>query len=189
MNNLLHHLSEHTFRFYEPYLTLGVRNFPDETSWDIAALRASDPTIRIGPTTFVARLRDAYVSLLRFHWEPTTVDLIKLADMRGKFSFTLQTGTSIVWFKNKGIKGRPSHLMAEAHVERANTPSVPSAVLWKDATNEEVLAACLLLSNRRIAGPILIDRNLDSLNEIGALTSTLDIAMRWDEEHKQTVIT
>lgn len=185
--NIAHHLSEKTFRFYEPYLTLGVRNFPEETSWDVGTLRAQDPSIKIGPNTFVGRFRDAIVSLRRFSWD-TTVDVPKLISIAGLFVISLQPGTSVVWFKNRASRGRPLTLIAESRTHPLMQGVAPSPVLWKDITNEELEALTLLISNGRLHGPFLTSREIDSAYVIN-LTSSYNIAITWDAERGVTVIT
>lgn len=184
---LPHHLSESSFRIYEPFLTLGVRNFPDETSWDVGLLRQLNPDIKIGPATFVARFRDAVVSLRRFHWQ-TTVDVAKLISIAGKFSITIQPGTSILWFKHKGHQGRPMELKVDANVRAADGSASASFVPWKDATLEEIEALCLLITHNRLVGPYIVEQQFRQA-EMDHFATRWNVALTWDAERKVTVIT
>lgn len=194
MNNYIpagklpHHLSESTFRFYEPYLTLAVKNFPDETSWDVGELRRADPEIKIGPNTFVARFRDAIVSLRRFNW-PTTVNVAKLVSIAGQYTITLQAGTSIVWFKHRGHKGRPTNFITEGRAHPTGGQAAPSSVVpWRDATLAEIEALCLLINHGRLEGPFIVHLEL-SPEQVAYLTSRWNVAMMWDETQQATIVT
>lgn len=187
-NMLPHQLTEASFRLYEPFITLGVRNFPNETSWDVSDLRRTDESIKIGPNTFVARFRDAIISLRRFNWKPTTVDLEKLIRIAGTYSIALQPGTSVVWFKNRGHRGKPSALVAEARKHLAAQAASPSPVLWQDATLAEIEALCLLINNERLQGPFLVSNHLTDA-EVAHFASRYNVALTWHEEQKRMVIT
>lgn len=186
---LPHHLSQSTFRFYEPYLTLAVRNFPEETSWDVLDVARNNPKIRISPTTFAARFRDAIVSLTRFHWE-TTVDVAKLVEMRAANNYAIaqQSGTSIVWFRNRANKGRPSAYVAEARDDLSRQASPSGPVLWRDATARDLDALCYLLGSARLSGIYLLDKQLQN-DIVDALTTMYNVSITWDDEQKRTVIT
>lgn len=189
---ILHHISEASFRRFEPFLTLAVRKWPEETSWDVGALRESDPDIKIGPATFVARFRDAIVSLRRFSWSPTTVDLIKLnsEEMVGKYCLALQPGTNVVWFKHRAPKGRTpdwKHLADQVNQPEAPAQASARVVPFGDATPEELRALCLLISNGKLEGPFHIISRVDEVSA-GSLMATYNVNITWDERSERTII-
>lgn len=185
-----HHISEDSFRRFEPFLTLAVNRWPEETSWDVASLRATDPSVNISPMTFVARFRDAIVSLRRFNWE-STVDLAKLNNIAGTYCLALQAGTSVVWFKHRAPRGRTPDWKHLADKVSEVTPSygegAARVVPFKDATPEELRALCLLISNGKLAGPFHLQTRLDAVIT-ASLTATYNVAIEWDDRAQHTII-
>lgn len=180
-----HHISEESFRRFEPFLTLAVARWPEETSWDLSLMEHND--LKISPMTFVARFRDAIVSQRRFGWQ-STVDVAKLNSIAGLFCVSLQAGTSIVWFKHRVPVGRTpdwKHLAESGDVH--NAPGVPSVVPWKDATMEEIEALCLLLSAGKLIGPFILTQRLDDAFVV-RLQQRWNVAATWDETRKQTIL-
>ncbi len=181
---LPYHLSESCFRFYEPLIKLSVENYPSETHFDLDLFPVEE---RKAPTTFVARFRDSIISLKRFKWE-TTVNTEKLWSISGQFTIWWESGTQKVWFKQKRIAGRPSHLIGEARERGSLKESLPSLVLLKDMTEFEIRALCHLLNNKRIEGPFLVEGDIDSTIR-DQLMSTCDISIVYDKERNVSVIT
>lgn len=190
-SNVPHHLSESLFRYFEPNIALAVRNWPKETAFDLTMIPVAD---RFAASTFVARFRDAILSLKRFKWETTLIDLDKLWSMSGKFCIWIEPKTGVVWFKGKEKHQRPSHLIGEARQrakDHAEEVLRSGPVLQKDLTANELEAFCLLLSGKRIEGPIRVLGNLHELfpEDIDVYAASLDVAFTWDPKTNSTVIT
>lgn len=176
---------ESMFRRFEPLITIAVAAFPEETKFTVPDSMA--------PTTFVARFRDAFLSLKRFRWDEkgTTIDMKKLVDMNGKYLLSLDRDDQnkwIVWFRQKALRGQ-ARKMANFDSQATFTQTAQPNPPWTaPISDDELVALCRLLSSRRITGPFFI---LSPVNE--ALTSLLqeqyDVALRWDEEKKLTVVT
>lgn len=187
MNKIPHHLSEKLFRYFEPHIKLAVDNWPQETCFDLDLIPVAE---RYSPATFTGRFRDAIVSLKHFGWT-TYVNTEKLWSMSGAFCIWWEPGTQKVWMRARGRKERPTHFIGKARergsVDADGNPSA-SVVPWKDCTKSELASACLLIANRRIAGPILIEGPVSSEQQ-AHLGATCDIAFTWDEKRGVTVIT
>lgn len=185
---VLSNLSESSFRFYEPHLRKAVAAWPEETEFRGEHFR-TETGYPLSPNTFAARMRDAIVSLHRFGWE-TTIDTKKLWAIRGEFSVAFGADGQSVWFRRKGRRGRPSQLVTEARKEGA--PVLGDADLvrtpWEDATWAEIEAVCLLITTKRLTGPIFLSRALLSA-ECDNLLSRFDVGLTPDTAKNQTIIT
>lgn len=183
------HLTETLFRYFEGNIKLAVDNWPRETAFDLSLVPKAE---RYAPTTFVARMRDAIVSLKRFAWE-TSINVEKLWSMSGKYVIAYGPEVDTVWFREKGRHGRPTHLIGEARQREYKTfglspmsaeDVLESVVPLKDITFEELQAFSLLVANKRVPTPILMEGNISQ----GVLTN-LDIALTWDEKRNVTILT
>lgn len=169
-------LTEDMFRRYEPLLARAVTAFPAETSFTVPP--------DISPTTFVARFRDARFSFLKFGWPSTTVDRNKLISIQGKYTISLDPSSGLVWFRAKQRKGRPTEFITEATVSAL---SAASPVRWQDHTAEELRALCLLLSNKKLNGPIIISGQVDpKLTE--SLPLEFDVSLVYQSDTNETVV-
>lgn len=189
VNTIPHHLSESIFRHFEPHITLAVRNWPEETCFDLDLTPTGEK--KYSPATFVGRFRDSILSLQRFKWEPTTIDVAKLWTLSAEKAFTVwwEAGTSKIWFKHRRRPGRPSHLVGEARAlvgDRSFDPPPPSVVLHKDLTREELLSFCVLIANRRLEGPVRYEGRPPADDDAVRLW---DVAFTWDEGKNITIIT
>jgi hypothetical protein len=175
------HLTEGVFRTYERAIATAVRNWPTETCFTVPS--------GIAPTTFTARFRDAILSLKKYSWS-TSVDTTKFWSLTGKYVIARDEAGN-VWFRQRAPRGRELGYTSEARTRGAIDPVVsfsrPSVVPWTDSTQEEIAALCLLLHNRRLTGPFIIDGAVgDSLTS--SLEASLDVSLVYDQVLKQTVI-
>lgn len=176
---LPHQLTEDSFRRYEPFIKTSVARFPEETETPIPAGTA--------PTTFLARFRDAIVSLKRFQW-PTDVDCQKLWTISGQYTLSVDPSGRSVWFRIKHRAGRPTDLINEArqaipalNANLETTWSVPVP------TDSELTALCVLIHFNRIRGPIVLQARFPE--EIrDDLEATYNVAITDDEPGRRTVI-
>lgn len=177
---------EAMFRRYEPLMTIAVQRAPEETEF------ACPP--QLSPNTFIARFRDAFLSLKRFEWNRsptgTTIPMDKLRSLDGKFILHLNPLTNSVWFRAKQAGPREVHKIKAAW--RAGAPSSthgtqPQAP-WVDPTADEVEAIALLLHTRRLVGPFQLATQLPS-KTILSLQARYDIVLRWEEGQGTTTIT
>lgn len=179
------HLREHIFRGYEQYLAIAVSSWPQATSFTIPP--------NIASATFIANFRNAVQSLLRYSWN-TNIDVAKLRSIDNPrvFVINLDTTDNKVWFRSppkKEPRSFTSTVGTRAERETGHTSSSPSSLVpLRDWTGEELFAICLLLANRRIAGPILLDGKVDE-KVAESQMSLRDVAIVYDAERKQTVIT
>lgn len=177
------HLSERLFREYEPFIMRAVNAFPTETSFTVPANRS--------PATFLARFRDAILSVKAFKWQ-TTIDMDKLWRMSAERTFALRhgelNGTSVIWFGNRIRQGYPNGLLSEAREYTASNPARIGAVPLRDITEDELRAFVILLHGRHLAGswstPTAFPADL-----LTTLTSQYDVAIVRDENTGLTVIT
>lgn len=184
---ILSNLSEASFRFYEPFLKKAVDAWPEETEFRGDAFRTATG-YPLSPNTFAARMRDAIVSLYRYHWE-TTIDTSKLWSIRGEFSIAFGLDGQSVWFRRKGRRGRPSQMVTEAR-EKGEALVGDAEVVrapWKDTTPDEVRAVCLLITGGRMSGPVVLNQLL-SVDEVAFLSTNYDVAVTVDKEKGQTII-
>lgn len=188
-NNLPSHLSERTFRVYEPALTRAVAAFPSETSFPRENFRMENGSL-LSINTIVARFRDATVSLKRFRWE-TTVDCDKLWRITGEYMIAPDPSGTSVWFRNKQRRGRPSDLTAEARQRGAGTGAGPSTVMppttWQNWTEDEVRAVCLLINANRVTGPFVL-RGEVSPELVNTFEQTMNVSLTFDQERNETII-
>lgn len=193
MNTVPSHLSETLFRHFEPHIALALRNWPQETCFDLELIPIED---RYSPATFVGRFRDAILSLQRFKWDTKMIDVPKLWQLSAEKAFCIwwESGTSKVWFKQRRRAGRPTHLVGEAREFMADVgadPAPRSPVLLKDLTGNELESFCLLLSNKRIDGPVMAQGNLavTMAEDVATYSNTLDVSFIYDEKRNVTIIT
>lgn len=181
------HLTEVLFRYFEGNIKLAVDNWPRETAFDLTLVPVAE---RYAPTTFVARMRDAIVSLKRFAW-PTTINVEKLWSMSGKYVIAYGPEVNTIWFRVKGKHGRPTHMIGEAR-QRASVLAagvdpidvLESVVPLKDITSSELAALILLVGNKRIPSPILLEGNYATSSDL-----EFDVALTWDEKRNVTILT
>lgn len=174
-------LSEANFRRYESQLAAAVAAFPSETKLSVFE--------RTAPTTFVARMRSATLSLKRFGWY-STVDKVKLDSIAGQYTIAFDTKVSPpeVWFRIKHRAGRPSHLLNE--LPRSSVESTPTLVapqVWTAYTTEEVRSLCVLLHSSRLLGPVVLAGRVD-ISECNELEILYNVALTYDENKNQTVV-
>ena len=163
------------FRRYEPLLKTAVDAFPNETSFSVPD--------GISPTTFVARFRDARLSYLKFNWA-SNIDRDKLLSITGKYTISLDNSSGKVWFRQKQSRGRPSELISES---RTHTSNVPAVQRWDSHTPDELQAACLLITSRKLSGPIVIAGEVPS-DLILTLSTSFDVSLVYDSTKNETIL-
>ncbi len=183
-SNLPPQLSEATFRFYEPFINSAVKRWPEETQWHHDVMKNEEGKT-VSPHTFIARFRDALVSLKRFGWT-TYIDTNKLWSIAGKHCCAYGEDGS-VWFKERGRRGRPLDMVDEArkHNHPAAAPVVQS---WRTPSDDEVRALALLIDGGRLVGPFLLHTQLND-ETITALENEFNVAFVWDDLQKVTIVT
>ena len=193
--NIPSNLSENTYRLYEPHLLRALKRWPDETEFPVS-VQVSAEGKQLSPNTFAARMRDSVVSVLRFNWEgrdengqPTTFVLEKLRSIAGTFAVAFDpAGSGSVWFRARGIKGRPSALVQEQRSAGRLGQAVPDRSEWKNVTVGEVRSVCILIHHGRMEGPIIIDGTIEP-DFTATLESEYNVAITFDSHNNKTVIT
>lgn len=182
------HLSEGMFRLYEPHLNRAVTRFtdtpgsPQETEFGREVMRDKEGR-QLSGNTWVARFRDAIVSLKRFQWR-TDVDVEKLWRITGEYVLSLDPTTGSVWFRHKQRKGRPADYIEEAR----NRGLVRSQKVHKTWTVTEVDAVCALLHMKWVDGPFVLEGKV-GVDVVLQQETSRDVAFTYDEDKNQTIIT
>lgn len=167
------HLRESVFRQYEGAIRGMVTAWPKET--------CHSPFLGRSTHTFLGYFRNAILSARTFNWK-TDIDLVKLRKMTGQYLVRIEADGN-VWVRAR----------AEAREQPDKAPPIvkadPSGVVpWRDCTQEEITALCLLLHLSRLRGPYIVDGSIgDSLRE--SLTSQYNVGIVFDAANKQTIIT
>lgn len=175
-NFLPSRLTEASFRRYEDIIATAVDNYPQETSFSIPE--------GIAPNTFIARIRDAVLSVKKFAWT-TKIDMKKLWELSNITVWSLDAANKCVWFREKQTRGRPNELTSLAKTHNA---AEISASHWSSWINAEVSAACVLISGGKLAGPIVLEGEIDpTLTD--ALTQIHDVGFYYDSEKNETILT
>ncbi len=173
-------LSQSVFRWCEPYITRAVHAWPQETVFTPAEMLDLKGN-RLSPHTFIARMRDAVVSVKRFGWTPTTVDVVKLSAMAGTFVLAFTPDGSVTW-RQKGQRGRPSGAVTAVPEEDQ------SSSVWNNPTDDEVRALALLLDSGRLQGPYTLGCTL-SAETVMSLENEFNVAVMVDGMKRETIIT
>lgn len=179
------HLREPVFRSYEHLIARAVSSFPAETSFPIPP--------GVAPTTFVANFRNAILSLKLYAWESSVItpDLREKLWSLGRdkaYAIALDT-TGRCWFRIRGKSGAPNLLMdaAKARTHSDASALAESVVPWRDATEEQLEAACRLLHFKRISGPIPVEGEV-AQGLCDRLMSTYDVSLVFNPATKLTII-
>jgi hypothetical protein len=130
-------LRESTFRKYERFIYEVVDRFPKKGY----KVRVHN----LKPSTYVARLRDAVSSLLRYQWK-TGIDVDKLMEIRPLVEFK-QVGENCVY------GGPSSAIVEELEVEDISSDSA-NYVFIADQPDKPTLFAIAVLQTRRLLGPV-----------------------------------
>lgn len=178
-------LTEALFRQYEPLIVRAVNDFPLETFFTIPPDRS--------PATFIARFRDAILSVKNFKW-PTIIDMDKLWRMSAEKAFALRLeaddkGIPRVCFGPRASRGgSPNMLLSEAKTYTATNPARIGAVPLRDITEEELRALVTLLNGRHLHGSWSTTTTFP-LDLISTLTASYDVAIVRDDNTGLTIIT
>lgn len=184
---LPHHLSEASFRVYEPHIARALKNWPKETQFTEDDFRGADGQ-KLSGNTFVARFRDAIASFLTNVWSSDMVDFAKLRELASRKAFAVAHDVDgSVWFRERGHKGRPS-VHTQKMREQVAASALPVSVPWEKPTPEELHAVSLLLSNARIPGPVVVSGILTSEVILTLETTFIGLAIVVDNERSVTVI-
>jgi hypothetical protein len=174
---LPHQLSEDSFRRYEPLIKRAVDRFPEETEFEKPS--------GIAPTTFLARFRDALVSLKKYNWE-TDVNCTKLWEVAGQYCLSVDPSGRSVWFRVRHRAGRPTDMINEA---RRLNPTIDASLqtVWKGADEDDLLLLCQLIHRNRIKGPIILDKRFDK-PDCENLEEQYNVAIVDDEIAGRTIV-
>lgn len=169
--------SERLFRRYESLIAEGVSRFPAESKFPVPE--------DLSPAYFLARFRDAILSLSENHWE-TYVDKEKLVKIRKVFVLSLSPDGKAVWFRQRQRQGRPTTPFGvhEQPVDRLGFETT----IWRDVTNPELEALCLLIHTQRLAGPYTLQQEVDQ-DYIDQLQTRYNVALIYDSAKNETLIT
>jgi hypothetical protein len=169
--NLPSHLSVEMFRRYESFIALAVNNFPEATRFT--------PIAELTLNTFTARLRDSITSFRRYEWETSIIDVKKFKEIDGRFVVKIDSANHCCYFCVRGAAGRAPEGMTVPgeFVPVTNKPSTSGFL--STLTTQETEAFALLLSNKRIDGPVLI---IGELNKefMESLMLKFDIGYSYD---------
>lgn len=135
-------LRESSFRKYENFIAEGIKNFPQHTTFPAPA--SGKPNL----TTFCARFRDALSSYKTYKWPSKVIDEEKFKKFNDNISIKLKVETNAVEFSLRTSAHQT--LVIKAPVKPVNAPDCVLTNLNED----EVKAFCLLLSNKRLNGPV-----------------------------------
>lgn len=167
------HLRESVFRDYEGFLSVFIQSWPSEVGIEVPANRAV--------STFVANLRNAILSARQYDW-PSALDLRKLRSMHGTFIIRLEDDGK-VWIRHR-TKPAPSKIVS---FPGAAAPA-PGLVPWRDPTQEEIEALCLLIHYGRLTGPFILDGAVGA-EQLESLSGQYNVGIVYDETKNQTIIT
>lgn len=166
------------FRRYEPLIAEAVRNWPDATKFV--------PGPEIGLTTFTARLRDAVTSLRRFGWNTEQIDTAKFTEIGASSVVKADPTNECCWFCHRTAAGRgPSGLGVPSQfipIEKLR----PSGIL-ENLTPTEITALCILLSNKRIIGPVVFLGRIPT-DDVNSLLDAYDVGISYDELSNTTTL-
>lgn len=132
-------------------------------------------------------MRDAITSVKRFNWNSAVLDKDKLWTMSGKFAIAFDADGN-VWMRNKGTRGRPTSLITEARERNPNVSVGVDFAAWKNVTEQEIEAVCLLIHGGRLTGPIVLD-GLINPEVYTPYESSLNVVFTHDKTNNTTVIT
>lgn len=186
------YLSETIFRVYEPHIAKGVAAWPQETEYPTSLFRGVDDR-PISGNTFCARFRDAIASVLKFDWESTSIDKVKMQSLSGQYSIAMDPTTGSVWWRSRLRKQRPTQYTAEMRARTGGSmPYLPATAnipppMWKDWSPEEVASVCVLLDKQRVTGPYTLEGKVDG--DLSAqLETRFNVALTYDEATNRTYI-
>jgi hypothetical protein len=167
------------FRRFEPLIAEGVKNYPAPTTFA--------PQDGMGPTTFVARFRDAMTSFRRFGWSTNLIDVEKFNSLGAAIVIRhdLVNGTAVFDVRHAAGKAPAGLTVPNSFVPDAKK-ATPNGV-QTDLTHDELTAFCLLLSKHRISGPVLVKGEISS-DQISSLTNRFDVGINFDPLSNTTVI-
>ncbi len=97
--NLPHRLRESSFRSYEIVIAKIVKYFPAQV-----VLTEVCKTTGLSPLTFSARLRDAKLSLLKFKWPTTIIDMKKFNEFHDQMVIAHTSDDNILAGSREAIK-------------------------------------------------------------------------------------
>lgn len=136
LTNLRHGLREDSFRRYESVIRDACLSYPD-------GLKVTCPD-NMSELTVVARLRDAIRSLKAFEW-PIAWDKTNLEKI-------------VVCHNNDGIIIGPTKTARQAAQQITLSPTIAESLTL---TKSEIEAFCLLISNKKLSGPVIFSVSKD----------------------------
>jgi hypothetical protein len=174
------HLSEPIFRRYEPLIAEGIKNYPTPTQF------RPGPDVAI--TTFVARFRDAITSFRRFKWSTILIDTEKFHANDAGFVVRHDNVNDCAIFDKRQAAGRgPTGVKVPDDCAKMDSPAVQTTGILHDLSPEELTAFCLLLSNQRLEGPIIIGQKFDQ-ELINSLLMNYNVGIQFDVPSNSTIL-
>lgn len=168
-HELPYRLRESTFRTYEPLISQAIRESPSPVMVNPAPLRC---------TTFAARLRDSMSAFKRFQW-PASFTLFDLTTA----NLNVRHNEATVYL---GTKGKHRTIPNEFKLTNPNrTSGLP---VDAELSQQQLEAFCLLLSNRLLAGPIILRNRLLPQSVIDDLEIRYDIAIEISNTNDTIII-
>jgi hypothetical protein len=165
------HLSERTFRRFEPYIRKAVASSPTPVTITPIGLR---------PVTFAARMRDAIRSFSIYRWQ-SDIPLERFLELyeRRDLTTTLDDGGMVII----GPLGQGKTLAPAGQiVDRASHNNEMS--VWTNPNPLELRALCILLSNRRIPGPFRLTLCPDEvIEQVPFVEENFDVAVTKVNDH------
>lgn len=172
------HLSENTFRRYEKLIGTALRNWPEATKFT--------PSGDVSLTTFTARLRDSITSYRRYRWITGEFTSAEFDAIDGAAVVVNDAEHGCCFFTKRRAAGRSP---AGTTVPNDSVPAakiVPTGILT-ELLSAEIEALCLLLSNKRITGPITIQGDIGD-ETVTYMQSNYDVGITFDPSTKTTII-
>lgn len=167
-NELPYRLRESTFRIYEPLIAKAIRDAPTPVMVNPAPLRC---------TTYAARLRDAISAFKRFQW-PSSFSLFELTTA----SLNVRHNEATVYLGPKGARKVPNEFRF------INPDRVAGLPIDVELDNVSLVAFCHLLSQRLLAGPIILRTQVLSQEVINSLEERFDIAIEISTDNSTVII-
>lgn len=179
------HLSEATFRTYEPYISRAVEVWPGDTQFRPEEMIGTQNNL-LSPATFAARMRDSFTSLRTFKWS-TYINVEKLTkEMTGLFVVAYdKDGT--VWVRSRNSRGRPPSGKPEGRAVGIQVDADLTRTPWTNITYDELVAVCTLIHGGRLIGPVLCVGEVPPTDRT-KMETDFNVSVYFDPQLNQTII-
>lgn len=168
-------LTEEAFLRYKSHIEEAIRNWPNETKFDIPA--------GMSVNTFEHRLRDAMQALKLYGYDLELQK--KLADLRTELVVSMDVSGEAVWIRQKGKKGRPVSLISSRNERRS--PSVAAKVVHPSPDEATLRAFLQLSSTGHRTEPVHFKGRIDQALQ-DTLVNAFDTAFVYDDSDDVTIM-